>query len=335
MNSKDEIEVDFNVIIDRLDERGKVIVEEDNGKILAPIKYLKEVSVPAKRSPDVQQCASRNASHRASSVSSVFSSLHDLSMDHDTPSTSVAVTPAELDKRTRRGLPLSKSKYDTSVRKSSDRITTHQQMRSSTGKRKRDSQIEAEKDSLGSDERLARKLQVEEYAGSSAQQSGATTGRKLGIEDSEDLYSLSELSSDDELEDLGRASFNDSDCKKVKKIKTSGRLQLPSRAARDSARQSIADKTSLGILDEDDEDDFLLSDYISEEDSIFEADIDDELVDNILDQEDLNTAATVTAAPSTLPSRARARARRRLRVPRIAAISNRESHQDVWTSRVS
>ena len=325
MDSESELDEDFDAKPDCLAIRDSVVVYESKGKSLQSVKYLKEVAVPAKRSASIQTAA---PSQRSSSVSSLLSSQHDLSMDYDTPSTSVVVTPADLSVKSRRSHLLSKGKISKVSNKPSQ-VEAEPQLKSTIRTRKRGFQAPANEDLLNSDACFAQRLQAEEYAESSVQQTKPTMKRKLRVEDSEDLGSLSELSSDDDLNCPTRSSSVESDLQKVKKIKTGGRLNLLSRAARDNARQSIADKVSLGVMDEDEDDNSLLSDYISDEDSAFESDMDDDLIGNILDQTDLNTAATVTGAPSTLSSRAR---RRRLAV---TSTTNRNSSENPWTERVN
>lgn len=200
----------------------------------------------------------------------------------------------------------------------------------SRGKRKRGSEDEIN-DLMNSDARLAHALQAEEYADSEPR---AKKGRKLKIEDSErDADSLSDVPSDFDIESISRSTSVQADRQKVKAIKTGGRL--PTRAARDNARKSIADKASLGILDDDINDamdDSELSDYLSDMDSeATNSYYDDE---SILNPTDLETAAVVTGAPSTLPNIGRRR-RRQLPIASAQAAQTLRGRPNPWTSRAS
>ena len=197
----------------------------------------------------------------------------------------------------------------------------------SNGKRKRTVEADLE-DQVMEDSLLAQQLQEEEYAEPEMKADSITPRRaRARILDSENEVEDSlEISSEPEIAASTRASSLH-DRHRVKRVKAVGGVSLPSRAARDSARKSIAEKASLVIMDSDEEEDSELSEYDSEVDSELEySDMDDE--EALVDPADLAAAASITAAPETLPT---ARRRRRRSPP---AVPHRRSRFSWLAKRV-
>lgn len=292
------------------------------------VRILKEVAVPRKKNSRLDSPQS------PSSISSTISSRRDCSLEYDTPGTSAAVTPAEFSaegsksKSSSRGISMRRLNGTTRMAAETPSSAT------SKGKRKREPEDELE-DLISSDARLAQALQAEEYADLEPREKKR---RNLRIEDSdEEADSLSDVPSDFDAESISRPTSVQADRRTVKKIKTGGRL--PTRAARDNARKSIADKASLGILDDHDKDvmdDSELSDYLSDMDSETADNTDYDDNGSVLNSTDLGLAAVITGAPSTLPNGGRRRRQRR-QLPMASAqvpqmMRDRPNH---WTSRVS
>ena len=307
------------------DAESDVLAMEPSSSSRSTVKILKEVAIPIKKSSE------HEAPQSPSSSSSVISSRQDYSIGYDTPGTSAAVTPAEfIAERSK-----SKSLFGgTNMKTLNGAMRMSAETPSSVlskGKRKRGSEDEL-RDLMDSDARLAHALQAEEYAEAEPR---AKKGRKLKIEDSEqEAESLSDVPTDFDIESISRSTSMQADRQKVKAIKTGSRL--PTRAARDNARKSIADKASLGILDDDDNDamnDSELSDYLSDMDSeaVDNSDYDDE---GVLNPTDIGIAAAVTGAPSTLPNAGRRR-RRQLPMASAQAAQTMPGRPNQWTSRVS
>lgn len=205
-----------------------------------------------------------------SSLGSSLSSIRDQSIEYDTPTTSVAVTPAESTTKDylagQRSSKLSRS--GTSIAMS---------LKSAIGKRKRleeDELVEAH--SL-----LARALQENEYEEVEQQpiQSSSRRGRRVRVEDSEDddplSSSMPKIPSTTAIPRNKKARVNYQDPlpsrvateqgskesrdgspaaedSKSKRTKTTHRTTLPSRAARDSARRSVKDREAQRIFDRED-----------------------------------------------------------------------------------
>ena len=268
------------------------------------VKVLKAVEVPHQASVKAKFPRRRATTQSSKTVSlSSRSSHRDFSHEYETPATSVAVTPAEfaIDKPEKapssRSLPLRAVSARTGLESPFDNVK---------GKRKRT----ALDDEFEVDQRLAEALQAEEYA-ETAQPAATMSRRKTLVLDSdEDEISLTEPPSDMDLDQPSEDSSIIVDRRAVKKIKTNATSSLATRRARDNARTSIAQKASLGIMDSDDEvEEEAESEYTSEADSDILSDA--ETLDSIMDNNDIQTAATVTAAPNTLPTASNAPVRRR------------------------
>ena len=317
---KDELDEDFEKFTDRVDE---TFPSRRGGGLKSATKVLKEVVIPVPPYKAPNHRGRPISAKSPSSASSVLSSRHDQSSEYDTPGTSAVATPAE-----------SIIKAETSSRLSMKGNTTArmQQQRSSKlsfggakGKRKREEVDDFAEDTMETDALLAQALQEEEYQEVGPNRSASAKARKL-VEESEDggdyLSDLSDESAFGPFTEVGR--------QKAKRMKTAGRISLPSRAARENARKSIADKASLGIMDTEDSD---LSDYISEfdsedfesEDSVGDGDEDEDL----FQQPDIAAAGVITAAPATAAS-----ARRRNRIRRARTTPNSTAVRSWMASRV-
>ena len=304
---KDELDEDFDMFTDYVDE---TFPSRRGGGFKFAAKVLKEVVIPVPQYKAPNHRGRPISTESPSSASSVLSSCHDQSSEYDTPGTSAVATPAE-----------SIIKAETSSRLSVKGNTTAlmQQQRTSklsfggaNGKRKREEVDEFAEDTIEADALLAQALQEEEYQEAGPNRSKSAKSRKF-VEDPEDegdyLSDLSDEPAFDPFTEVGR--------QKAMSMKTAGRISLPNRAARESARKSIADKASLGIMDTDDSD---LSDYISEfdsedfesEDSVGDGD------EDLFQQSDIAAAGVITVAPGTAAS---ARRRNRIRRPRTTPNS--------------
>lgn len=296
-------------------------------------KILKAVAIPTTRFRKLPQRGQAAPSHNPSTASSMLSSDQEESNEDETPFTSAAVTPAEfsvdgrkisvLTGKTNRGLLSGKA------------LQCQETPSVLSGKGKRKRNIEEEiAEQVMDDALLAQSLQEQEHAMSEAQPTKPEKrGRKSKILDSEDDFDDSmEISSQLNANPSSRTSSIQHDREKVKRVKTVGSTSLPSRAARDSARKSIAEKASMAILDSDDDEISELSDYDSDLDSELEySDLDDD-DDDVVNPIDLAAAAEITAAPGTLPLTVRRR--RRYGGPTSTA-SPRRSREQWLTTRVS
>ena len=264
---------------------------------------LKAVEVPHKSSVKSKFTRGRACTPNPETISVSSRSTHrDFSNEYETPATSVAVTPAEfvIDKPGQAA-----SSKSLPLRAVSARVGFESPFDNVKGKRKRT----ALDDELEADQRLAEALQAEEY-GERPKLAVTRSRREILVLDSDDdELPLSEPPSD---MDLDQPSDDESiiiDRRAMKKIKTNAASSLPTRRARDKARTSIAQKASLGIMDSDDEEEEEAeSEYTSEADSDVLSDA--ETLDSIMDSNDIQTAATVTAAPNTLPAASNAPIRR-------------------------
>ncbi|MCJ1438942.1 DNA repair protein rad16 [Xylographa pallens] len=325
-------------------ERGTETMDSDstslNNDILSGVstlaspagsKIFKAVAIPITLSRDASQSSHQAPSHSPSAASSVLSSYRENSNDDDTPFTSAAVTPAEFSiegRKTR--LPTDGMTNSLSKNGRCRGINTPSSLK---GKRKRKRTTDVEMaEQVMDDALLAQSLQEQEYAEANVQQiMPKKRGRKSKILDSEDEVDDSvEISSQVNDDQSSRHSSSQHDREKVKRVKAIGSTFLPSRAARDSARKSIAEKASMIIVDSDEEELSEMSVYDSDLDSELEySDLDD---DDAVDPNDLATAASITAAPQTLPNAPR----RRRRHPAHANSSDvfRRSRRFPWlTSR--
>ena len=271
---------------------------------------FKEVAVPL---ANPQSKLSR-APSPTSSATTDFSS-HNVSNEYDTPGTSAAPTPTELDQ------------YGKSLNLREQKIMTRTSRPLSTpsgsktapsaakGKRKRVTSDTEEQ--LLNDELLAQALQKEEYGDDPLPTASGSRKRAVRIVDSEDdidsLSSLSELDS----EEMESDSFEFSP-PKAKKARTSRKgVLLPARSLplRDSNR-GIRKVTAAEVQSEG------LGDYAScEEDDLYyclESDMDTSDMDESIDGEQSSRARTGTAThngPSqptanVIPTRPRVSGRR-------------------------
>ena len=298
-------------------------------------KFLKAVAIPLSN-PKKPAARNRQAlSESPSTASSALSSYRDHSIEHDTPGTSAAVTPAEFNTDRRKTSLLQGNIAKGLLSKKQGAKCGTPSLAASKGKSKRKVEEDTE-DQVMEDSLLAQQLQEEEYAKTVLKPGFPKSRRaRATILDSEDEVDDSiKISSEPEIAASTRASSLH-DRHKVKRVKTVGGISLPSRAARDSARKSIAEKASLVIMDSDGEDESELSEYDSEVDSELEySDMDDE--EAFVDPTDLAAAANITAAPETLPS-----ARRRRRSPHTASdrrsrfswLAKRASNSELRTVR--
>lgn len=278
--------------------------------VASSTKLLRGVVIPASPSKALAR-RGKPISAKSSSVSSILSSRRDQSSEYDTPGTSAVATPAESTMK---------------IEKSGKAAAQIQHRRTlplsgANGKRKREEVDELADATMDADVLLARALQEEEYQ-EVAPSLGRTTKARRVVLDSEERHSTSDLSSDFS---ASEASI-EVNRPRVKRIKSGGRKALPSRAARDSARKSIADRASTGIVDTEDSS---LSDFISEFDfeDLDSEDFAGEEDDDLLQQPD------TTAAPASAPI-----ARRQHRIRRARTMPNstaaRRDPASWMTSRV-
>ena len=287
-----------------------------------PQRVIKKVVIPV--------------NHR-SSIASSLSSVPDQSSECDTPGTSIVVTPAE-------SLVKEERSFNRPVRVSGN-IPSHWPEGSLKGKRKR----------LEADALLAQRLQEQEYGEDQEVAPRRRRARNGLVEDSEEsLPSVLGREHSPDPNDLpgldistaGRAnrrlhkhllsqaipadvegdrspdeSFDEDQISETpmprkKRIKTICRTSLPSRAARDSANNSIIDRTSRRILDSEDSD---LSDH-SDDVSLFGSDIDsdesedsedvDEVADDVAGAANSVTTAVAANNISVIPATGRRGGRR-------------------------
>ena len=289
---EDELDGDFDILSGH-DDESHFSGRGANSK--SATKSLKGVVIPASHFKAPAGRGRPIPTKSASSVSSVLSSRRDQSSEYDTPGTSTVATPAE-----------STIKVETSSRLTMRGNAAAQMQHRRTlplsgagGKRKREEADDLAEATMEADALLAQALQEEEYQEVAPNRGNPAKARRL-VEDSEG-DSISDLSSDFSASETPI----DVDRSNAKRIKTGGRMALPSRAARDSARKSIADKASIGIMDTEDSE---LSDYISEFDS---EDLDSEGSGG--EEEDLLQQPEVTATSAPTPSARRPHRIRRAR----------------------
>ena len=302
-------------------------------QVSSTIKILEAVAVPLIRPWGGQE--QRDLSETPSSISSTLSSAVD---EYDTPETSAAVTPAEFGIESRKMRLL--GKIDINVSHTPVSVD-------STGKRKRGPNGSTEQ--VRDDAMLAQALQEEEYNSTRPIKPQALRGRKSGIIDSEDEGEESVGSfSVVHTEDLprSRASSIVSTQHRAKRVKINRQMSLPSRAARDSARKSIAENTSLRITHEDsdenedqdlDDDESILSEYDSDIDSELSDDSDVVTENQEVELADSAALTTASAVPRSRRSRPghRGRTRPSASVPQPAG-RNIASRRHPWlSSRVS
>ncbi|KAL9124585.1 MAG: hypothetical protein Q9217_006097 [Psora testacea] len=169
------------------------------------------------------------------SVGSSLSSLRDQSSEGDTPRTSLAVTPAESLPKTSRGPNVaSMSVVQSSVSK---------------GKRKRT----AQDDLIEADGLLAQTLQKREWEEELSQKTASKRQGSVLKLDFDDVSMEANFSE-------GPASSED-DLPLVKRTKNTNLCRLPSRKARECARESLKPDKTRYILDSEDDDVSELSDF--------------------------------------------------------------------------
>ena len=314
--------------------KAEVPPEIADHRLSSTTKILEAVAVPLSRPWRGQE--QRDFSETPSSISSALSSGDD---EYDTPETSAAVTPAEFGIETRKMRLLGKN--DPNASRTPVSVD-------STGKRKRGPKG-ATVEQVRDDAMLAQALQEEEYSSARPAEPQALRGRKSRILDSEDEADESVGSfSVVHTEDLPRSRTSSivSSRHRAKRVKTDGHMSLPSRAARDSARKSIAEKTSTRITHEDDDEnedqdlddaESTLSAYGSDLDS--ELSDDSDLVTENQEEESADMATLATASAPVLSRRSRRGYRERIRPPASApqpAGRNNVSRRAGWlSSRVS
>lgn len=276
-------------------------------------KSLRGVVIPASQSRATAGRERLSSAKSHSSISSLLSSRHDQSSEYDTPGTSAVATPAESaikvatsSRLTMRGKAVTQTRHQRTLLQSG-----------ANGKRKRGEADGFVEVTMEADALLAHALQEEEYQELAPSRGRPAKARRL-IEYSEEgdhvSGSSSEFSALEAPIDVGRS--------KAIKNKIGGGIALPSRAARENARKSIADKASIGILDTEDTELSDISEFDSEdlgsEDSVGEED------------EDLGQRPDIIAAPATAPSTRRPHRFRRART--IPGSTAARSGPDSWMS---
>lgn len=312
--TKNELVEDFDLSSDHEDN---CLSSGGGVHLQSGTKSLRGIVIPASQSTATAGRERLSSAKSHSSSSSLLSSRHDQSSEYDTPGTSAVATPAE-----------SAIKVETSsrltMRGSAVTQTRHQRtlpQSGANGKRKRgevDGYVEV---TMDADALLAHALQEEEYREPAPSRGRLAKARRL-IEYSEEVDhasgSSSEFSALEASIDVGRP--------KAMKNKIGGGIALPSRAARDNARKSIADKATIGILDTEDTELSDVSEFDSE-DLESEASVGEE-------DEDLGQQPDIIAAPATAPSTRRPHRLRRART--IPGSTAARSGPDSWmSSRVS
>ena len=233
------------------------------------------------------------------STESELSSVRDQPSEWETPGTSEAVTPAES---------LIKSEIPTILSRTADNEAAVSQT-STAGSQNKRKRIIIDEDAL-----LAQKLQEEEFQQNQPQKNTSKKRRRrFAIEESED----EDLGMSDAIsEDFTTANneFTENNPPPAKKGRNGGRLSLPTRAARDSARKSITREVVSEIMDTG-SDDSELSEYYSEEES--------ENLDSEAEEDDLLEAQTMLITdPTTAPSDPAS-------IPTVASSSQRRRRQGI------
>ena len=293
------------------------------------VRFLKEVAVPVMRHKETLLLNQRS-SKSPSSTSSVFSSRCDLSGEYDTPGTSVTATPAAFSLEGRKArVSISKSKTNENI--SIAKLKSERPLKLTKGKQKRPPSVGLAEGQMDSDIRLAKVLQAEEFGEAPAPNLYVSKRRFSKVEDSEDESgSLSEICSDSGTDVSIHTQSVEISQSPAKRTKVGGHASLPSRAARNIARKSIAEKVLVDLMDDGDNVSDL-SDYYCSIDS--EGDIhDSDDSEDLLDSTNSETGTTVHAARRVSP-------RRRRRNPRLDGERRRREadgvHRSVVMSRVS
>lgn len=271
---------------------------------------LKEVAIPTSRVSGSRGRIGRVlASQSPSSIGSALSTSRDRSIEYDTPATSAAVTPAESLSKSSLSKPLGNHVSRT--------LANTRTMANTKGKRKREDVDElVEADAL-----LAQALQEEEY-GEKMPQRGRPKKTLRSLVDDSDGDSI--------LSDAPQEDPDEVDMPKTKRTRKNSRPSLPTRAARESAKQSITAKASREVLDTDDSDDI----------SFTYSDADFDSLEEIDDDEDIllpapSTAAAATTAPTNNPGNPSPVRRRARRQDRQRGNNWRERMQRGMDSRVA
>lgn len=279
-----------------------------------------------------------------SSIASSLSSVRQQSSEYETPGTSVVVTPAESLVKEERSFKRPRGVISS--------IPSYQSEEPCKGKRKRleiDELIEA--DALLARKLQEQEYGEDQEVAPRPKQRRAPN---VLIEDSDDESLLSELSGEHSLdpgdfpvidipssgkpnrrrnkallsqaalehvegdrsqeESLDEDEISEAPMPSNKRVKTNHRTSLPSRAARDSAKQSIKDRTSRRVLDSEDSD---LSDH-SDDVSLFGSDTDSDAFEDSEDADEkaddvvgaANMPAVATSNPSSAPTAISATGRR-------------------------
>ena len=321
-----------------------------------PSQVLKEVAIPL---------------GGRSSISSSLSSVRAESSEYDTPGTSTVVTPAESLMKEGRS-----NKRPSRI--SSSNLTCHSE-ESFKGKRKRKRMVVDEL--LEADAILARELQEQEYGKDEQVAAKPTSVRNGLIEDSEEsllsdsrgeksleagdsaVFDLSPpkrsnrgrrkvwLSHDPPTDVEGEQSQEESSIEegipetlkpRAKRVKTSYRSSLPSRAARQSAIGSIQTRNAGKVRDSEDSE---MSDH-SDDASLFESDSEsdafeafedtDEEAEDVVGAPNRHTTVVAASSSSSMPTAIPATGRRatgRRGAPPSQAINRTRSRRS-WQRRI-
>lgn len=250
-----ESEEDGDGLEDEMDLDDDPLTGEQFTSFKSTTKIFKEVAIPLGNltTDGPLHRGQRVAATSSSSLSSVGSSVREQSSGYDTPGTSAVVTPAEpAAKRSSSFAPASKTTFTSPpmTAKVSSSVRAHQlrssklSLNSSTSKRKRQDEATIQEDEDESaDARLARTLQEEEYQGGSSKRNKLIAHWKVEVGNSSDESdSLSSLSSADAVIPSRRNT------------KKGARFSLPTRAARDSAKEAIKAKAAIAISDTENSD---------------------------------------------------------------------------------
>lgn len=262
-------------------------------------KTLQGVVIPASNIKSSARRGTRVISSQSPSPSDseIFCPYDDRSSEYETPGTSAAVTPAESLSAFSRNAGMNKP-TDTAINKIKQ------------SKRKREG---SDGDAL-----LAQILQEEEYQDIKPENSILKRRQRIDAEDSED-----ELEHIDSMDGESTKASRQPN----KRLRPNGRLSLPTRAARDSARKSIVENhrdTDSGESE--------LSEYTSDDDLEDLEDSDaseDEGYDATATTDTIAATSTATTEIRSNPVTAR---QRRRSAP--ATVTNRPRRRD-WRSRMT
>ncbi|MCJ1251484.1 DNA repair protein rad16 [Trapelia coarctata] len=316
--SKKNTDVDMEMSPDNLAEFASPHVSSSATKV------LKEVAIPMRRAAGLGH---RAPSPSLSTSSSALSQYHEYSNEYETPETSAVATPAESIFRGRRTSLLTNHKKHTP---SAGRTTTNApSLLGGKGKRKRTKEDDEEEDFL-----FAQSLQAEEYGATETtrvtlEPRGRGRSQRFTVPDSED-EGEDHISFDAEFNFFTRNSTLRAESGKGKRAKLPSDSFLPSRAARDSAKKSIAKSSSLAVPGTDDDDDLELSEYESdlefeEEDVEFDEDAD------LVETDAAGVTLPSTDASGTQPAPHRRPRGSRVTGLRTSASNSRNFGTQGWT----